>query len=71
MEEELENKINFLLPFPRTKMIFNTYREPSTSDIITPYDSCHPPTTQTDSNQISNRLSGYPMNNTEKGKKMT
>jgi len=50
MEEELENKINFLLPFPRTKMIFNTYREPSTSDIITPYDSCHPPTTQTDSN---------------------
>jgi hypothetical protein len=45
MEEEFENKINFLditTSKGENNVRFNTYRKPSTTDIIMPNDSCHP-----------------------------
>jgi hypothetical protein len=46
MEEEFENKINFLditISKNENNIQFNTYRKPSTTDIITQNASCHPP----------------------------
>jgi hypothetical protein len=71
MEEEFENKINFLditISKDENNIQFNTYRKPSKTD-ITPNDSCHPPEHKLVAvRYLTNRLSGYPMNNTEKGK---
>jgi hypothetical protein len=45
MEEEFENKINFLditISKDENNIQYNTYRNPTTTD-ITPNDSCYPP----------------------------
>ena len=72
MEEEFKNKINFLditVSKDENNIVFNTNRKPSTTDIITPNDSCHPPEHKLVAvRYLTNRLSGYPTNNTEKGK---
>ena len=46
MEEEFENKINFLnitISKDENNIENNTYRSPTTTDIIIPNDSCPPP----------------------------
>jgi len=46
MEEEVDNRINFLdITMSRVdnKILFNIYRKPTTTDIIISNDSYHPP----------------------------
>lgn len=45
MEEEIENKINFLditIPKQKDKLSFDVYMKRATRDTIIPNDSCHP-----------------------------
>jgi hypothetical protein len=71
LEEEFENKINFLyitISKDDNNIQFNTYRKPTSTDIITPNDLCHPQKTLTTVRYWTKRLSTYRMNNTEKEK---
>jgi hypothetical protein len=58
MEEESDNKINFLditISKQEGNISFNIYRKPATTDTIIPSDSCHPPGTQICSIKVFNK----------------
>jgi len=73
MEEEVNNRIN--LPDITISKVdhkisfkFNVYRKPTATNII-PNDSCHPPEQKLAAiTCLINRLSTYPMNETNKRK---
>jgi hypothetical protein len=68
----VENGINFLditISKVDHKISFNVYRKPTATDIIIPNDSCHPPEQKLAAiKYLINRLSTYPMNETNKRK---
>jgi hypothetical protein len=72
MEEEVYNSITFLdntISEDDNKISFNIYRKPTVTDVIIANDSCHPPEHKlAATTYLTNRLSTYPMNETEKGK---
>jgi len=73
MEEEVDNRINFLdITISRVdnKILFNINRKPTTTDIIIPNDSYHPPRAQASSRYLTNCLSTYSRNET-KERRMT
>jgi len=72
MEEEIKNSINFLditISKDENKVLFNVYRKPTATDIIISNDSCNPPEQKLATiKYLVNRLSAYPINETNKGK---
>ena len=69
MEEEVDNRINFLdstISRVDNTISFNIYRKPTATDII-PNDSCHPPEHKLAAiRYLTNCLSTYPRNETNK-----
>jgi len=72
MKEEVDNRINFpdiTISSVNNKIPFNIYRKPTTTDIIIPNDSCHPPEHKLAAiKYLTNCLSTYPWNETNKRK---
>ena len=64
--------INFLdITIQKTdhKINFNTYRKPTATDTIIPYDSCHPPEQKFSAiRYLTHRLINYPISNANKEK---
>ena len=72
MQEEINNSINFLdvtISADENKISFNVYRKPTATDIIIPNYSFHPPEQKLAAiRYMVNRLSTYPINETNKRK---
>ena len=54
LEKETDNQINFMditIQNSNNRLSFNVYRKPTTTDVIIPNDSCHPPRAETCSHQ--------------------
>ena len=71
IEKEQNNSINFLdiSICNNQKISFNVHRKPTTTDIIIPTDSNHPPEHKGAAiRYLANRLTTYPLNDTEKKK---
>jgi len=73
MEEEIKNSINFLditISKDENKVLFNVYRKPTATDIIIPNDFCQPPEQKLAAiRYLVNRLSTYPINETNRRQK--
>ena len=73
MEEESDNKINFLditISKEENNISFNTYRKPATTDTIIPSDSCHPLEHKFAAMRyLTNKLKTYTLNDTDIEKK--
>jgi hypothetical protein len=67
METETDNKINFLditIQKEIDILSFNIFRKPTTTDIIIPRDSCHPPEHKHAAIRfLINRMNTYNLNN--------
>ena len=72
METENNNQINFLditIQKIDHEINFNIYRNPTTTDTIIPYDSCHPPEQKFAAiRYLAYRLMNYPIITTNKEK---
>jgi len=72
MEDEFKNKLNFLditISKDNNNITYSIYRKPISNGIFIPNDSCNPPEHKVAAvRYLTNRLSRYAMNNTEKGK---
>jgi len=72
MEEETNNSIHFLditISKDENKVSFKVYRKSTTTYIIIPNDSCHPPEQKLAAvKYLVNRLSAYPINKTNERK---
>ena len=72
MDEEIENKINFLditSSEDHNNIMFSIYRKPIATDIIIPNDSCHTPEHKLAAvRYLTNQLSTCRMNSAEKEK---
>jgi hypothetical protein len=73
MKEEVGNKVNFLditISKDDNWISFNICRKPTANDIILTNDSCHPPEHKLAAvRYLTNSLSTYPMNETNKRNK--
>jgi hypothetical protein len=70
LETENDCNINFLdisINNRGNQLTFNIYRKPTTTDIIIPVDSCHPPEQKYSAiRHMINRMNSYRLNHTEK-----
>jgi hypothetical protein len=75
LELEKNNQLNFLdinLTRTDTDFKFSIYKKPSYTDVIIPYNSCHPTQHKLAAlRYFTNRLNTYPLEQTEKDKEKT
>jgi len=74
LENETDGCINFLdftIQNKDNKLLFNIYRKPTTTDIIIPKDSCHPPQQKHAAiRHMTNRMNTYRLNDEKKRTKL-